>query len=554
MGWSAVGRAGAVGGATGVVLRGVVLRGVVLRGVVLGLCLLLVVGRPVGARPGRTETASRLSTTWVPPVGVPIADPFRPPRTRYGPGNRGIEYAVVGGEHVTAVAAGRVTFVGSVGGSRFVVVRHPDGLRSTYAFLAEVLVVNGQTVEQGQLLARAAVGFHLTARLGDEYVDPETLFAGAVAIPRLVAGGPSAAVVARADDSVNLSPLDPLWALVHASNDLTLTSQLTAIAQAAETWRDQDCESTPMAPPPLEGGRTLIQIGGLGSSSTDASIGLLDVTAIGYDPADVIGFSYGGGCTPLAFGAAGSSPAVSGSLAGDLSIADYQPADTFQDIDRSAELLAELIEAAAAARPGQPIDLAAHSLGGVVARRAVELLDLRGRLGDGPEALPLRVVLTIGSPHQGTDLATAAVAIEGTPTAALVDRLTEYRGAGSVHQLAEAGSITLPSPLEPPPGVVAVAVAAATDLVVGAEHAVWPGAANVLIAPGGEVGAGRDDDSVHRSLPGRPEVTEALARAAGGVRQRCTALVDLVTSTLAARGISTVEDLATTLLGIERFL
>ena len=136
----------------------------------------------------------------------------------------------------------------------------------------------------------------------------------------------------------------------------------------------------------------------------------------------------------------------------------------------------------------------------------------------------------------------------------LVDQLTEYRGAVSVHQLAGAGSIALPSPRDPPPGVVAVSVAAATDLIVGAEHAIWPGADNVLVSPGSAAGEGDDGGSVHSSLPGRHEVQEALARAAGGLRQRCAALADVVTSTLAARGISTVEDLATALLGIDRFL
>ncbi len=526
----------------------------VLRSVVPALCLALVVGRPVEAGLLRTEVARQVATGWIPPVEAPIADPFRPPQTRYGAGNRGIEYAVVGGEPIVAVAAGRVTFVGAVGGSRFVVLTHADGLRSTYAFISEILVVKGQRVERGQLLATAAVGFHLTARLGDEYVDPQALFDGAVVLPRLVAADALVQSAPRRAEAVNLGPLDPLLALAQAANDLTLTSQLTAIAQATEAWRDQDCERNPTVPSPFQGGRTLIQVGGLGSSSGAASIGQLDVTSIGYDPADVIGFSYAGGCIPRAFGASAASLDAAGSLADELPTADYQPADTFQDIDRSAELLAELIEAAADARPGQPIDLAAHSLGGVVARRAVEILDLRGRLGAGPTALPLRVVLTIGSPHQGTDLATAGVAIEGTGTAVLVDHLTEYREAESVQQLAEAGSMTLPPPLDPPPGVVAVAVAAAADLVVGAEHAIWPGAANVVIAPGGGEGAGGDDGSVHSSLPARPEVNEALARAAGGLRQRCSALTDLVTSTLTARGISTVADLATTLVGIERFL
>lgn len=495
-----------------------------------------------------------VSIGWVPPIDAPIADPFRPPESRYGAGNRGIEYAVSGGEAVVAVAAGRVTFVGAVGGSRFVVVSHPDGLRSTYAFLTEILVVKGQSVEPGQRIGRAGVGFHLTARLGDEYVDPALLFSGAVASPRLVAGDRAETGPARRAAPVPLGPLDPLLALLDAGNDLALNAQLSAIAQAAAAWRSQDCEKPGTVPGPISEARTLIQVGGLGSSSGDAAIGLLDAGALGYDAADVIGFSYAGGCTAVAFGSRGAADGDSGTLSADLHSTDYEPAATFQSIEYSAELLADLIEDAAVARPGQPIDLAAHSLGGVVARRAVELLDQRGRLGDGPDSLPVRVVLTVGSPHQGADLATTSVAIEGTLTAVLVDQLTVYREADSVHQLSEAGSTRLPAPADPPPGVIAVAVAASTDLVVGAEHAIWPGAANVVIAPHGRAEPDDQAGSVHSSLPGRPEVADALARAATGLRQQCASLGDLVTSTLTARGISTLEDLTTTVLGIERFL
>ena len=49
-----------------------------------------------------------------PPVTAPILDPFRPPTTPYGPGNRGIEYATVPGTSVGAAADGVVVFAGPV--------------------------------------------------------------------------------------------------------------------------------------------------------------------------------------------------------------------------------------------------------------------------------------------------------------------------------------------------------------------------------------------------------------------------------------------------------
>lgn len=123
-----------------------------LRGVFVGLCSILLAAPPIAAGADRVPAAGGAATSdpaesgWVPPVDAPIADPFRPPRSRYGAGNRGIEYGVEGGEPVVAVAGGRVTFVGAIAGGRFVVVTHPDGLRSTYAFVAEILVVKGKTV------------------------------------------------------------------------------------------------------------------------------------------------------------------------------------------------------------------------------------------------------------------------------------------------------------------------------------------------------------------------------------------------------------------------
>jgi hypothetical protein len=41
-----------------------------------------------------------------PPVIAPIADGWRPPAHRYGPGNRGVEYRLDGPTEIVAAAAG----------------------------------------------------------------------------------------------------------------------------------------------------------------------------------------------------------------------------------------------------------------------------------------------------------------------------------------------------------------------------------------------------------------------------------------------------------------
>jgi len=113
---------------------------------------------------------------YVPPVDSVIVDPFRPPADPWGPGNRGIDYAPAPGTPVHAAAAGVVTFAGQVGGSLHVVVRHADGIRTSYSFLATIAVAAGDRVEQGQVLGTAGPDLHFGARVGDRYIDPTTLF------------------------------------------------------------------------------------------------------------------------------------------------------------------------------------------------------------------------------------------------------------------------------------------------------------------------------------------------------------------------------------------
>ena len=86
-----------------------------------------------------------------------------------------------------ASANGVVTFAGQVGGALFVTVRHRSGLRTTVGFVETVLVRAGDRVAQGDLLALAGNTIHFTAREGERYIDPETLFWRVRVVVRLVA-------------------------------------------------------------------------------------------------------------------------------------------------------------------------------------------------------------------------------------------------------------------------------------------------------------------------------------------------------------------------------
>jgi murein DD-endopeptidase MepM/ murein hydrolase activator NlpD len=124
---------------------------------------------------------------FVPPVAAPIVDHFRAPACTWCAGNRGIDYAVAPGSPVHAAAAGRVDFAGPVGRELFVVVSHPDGLRTTYGFVQTVQVTVGQMVATGDTVATAGPDLHFGVRRGDTYLDPEPFLVGRRLKARLVA-------------------------------------------------------------------------------------------------------------------------------------------------------------------------------------------------------------------------------------------------------------------------------------------------------------------------------------------------------------------------------
>lgn len=517
---------------------------------------------------------------WLPPVDAPVADPFRPPENRWSPGNRGLAYTGTEGQAVVAVDDGVVTFAARVAGALHVVVDHGDGLRSTYAYLAGTSVVRGQRVARGEQLATASANFHLGARLGDRYVDPALLLAGVEPVPRLVpaaspdaarggrggggllgrlagavagVGAPAVATagwigapltvvvgeVARehlgAAWSAGWSALDPLRALGQQARELLPSAQALQLVTAITAWRrsPNDCTPDDVAVPPPAAGRVLVQVGGLGTTDRGASIGRLDPAAVGYRPGDVVGFSYAGGCTPAPFGDVG---VAEGSLTSQLDARPYTAADTYQDLEVSAARLADLIERVRVERPGAPIDVAAHSLGGVVTARALELLAERGS-----GVTPVSVVVAAGSPYQGAELAGAAVALGLVPTlelglAVMAPEVAGHAGAASVRQLARGTSTRLPAPRAPPDGVRVVSVGAPGDLVVPASNTRWDGATNTIAGPIDDVGL-----DVHGALPGRPEVARELALAVAGLPARCVSLAAAIGGSLVSRAVALAE-------------
>jgi hypothetical protein len=492
--------------------------------------------QPRGAPPG---------PTYVPPVvDAVIVDHFRAPATAYSAGNRGIDELSAPGAPVVASAGGDVVFAGSVAGTLHVTLRHPDGLRTSYSFLARVLVQPGDHVEQGTVIGLSAGGFHFGVRAVDgTYLDPEALLAGQVGAHLVPGPDEGADRLREADERGALqSMIDAgrrtgrglttrLEAIGHEMLSADGSSTLLQLTLELERWHRSQEHCTPPGsqPPPVAGRRVAVLVGGLGSSTTTAAVDQVDLAGLGYAPSDVVRFSFRGGRVPR------SGPAAVGPLES-VPAHGYAAPDTEIDLHQSADALLDLLALVAAAEPGVPIDIIAHSQGGVVARLALSRADAEGRLPSG-----LGIVATLGTPHQGADLATAAAAIgPASPNGQVLGALAEAGGLGldpgapSIAQLSETSSVAAELARPVPSGVHLLSIGASGDLTVPAVRTQTPGADQAVIHLGGT--------HAHDQLPAAPATTRELRLALGGLRPTCSGLIQGMGDIVEAHAIARAED------------
>lgn len=491
----------------------------------------------------------------VPPVDAPVSDPFRAPSTPFGPGNRGLGYDLPAATPVRASAPGEVVFAGPVAGTLHVTVLHDDGLRTSYSFLEAVAVRRGQTVRRGDVVGTAGAGFHFGVRDGDAYLDPAALFAEIEIRVRLVPHDeplpPTDAGLLRerialqavvAEERPGLLQRAWRWTTTQAGRiDEAVRSRLTYVGQFDPSDRLIDVAGSIVArlrtdctpagapvPPDPAGERTAVLVAGLGSNSRTASIDDVDTVALGYADGDVVRYSYAGGRVPA--GERALAPEL-----GAIPARDYDVADTLDDLVAEGRGLADLLEQAAAARPGVPVDVLAHSQGGIVTRLA--LLELERRPG-GLDALG--TVVTIGTPHRGADLATMAVVADAADHA-VADLVRHVAGIGidpsstSVRQLAE-GSPVIETLADEgvPAGVAFRTIGGRGDLVVPGDKTAVPGHPSAMVS--------RSGVSAHGGLPGDRSVTRELGLALAGLAPGCRGLLDAVLDAATPEVISFSED------------
>lgn len=480
-----------------------------------------------------------------PPVDAPLTDTFRPPATRYGAGNRGIDYATDQGQAVVAAAAGEVVFAGRVGADLHVVVLHPGGIRTGYSFLATVTVRRGDRVEAGDVVGTAgAGGLHFGARSGDTYVDPLALLGLRAGRVRLVADPDEARPLAEVHEKRGLveslrgvgraigrgsgaafraikevvgdevsQRIDLALVLIDDAVSLGLPAPVH-LAVAALAWDEaQDgCTAPEVAVPrPPTGRRIVVLVGGLGSSTGRSAVLDVRTDLLGYAAGDVHQFSYRPEGHP------------------------YRPSDTGGDIAAAGRLLVEQVARLRRAHPEAVVDIIGHSMGGLVARAAITTAGVAG----------VAVVITLGTPHQGADLATAALALDSTTSGHAVAEGADWAGLGpvepnapSILQMAETSDFLAGLPEEGwSPGTRVVSVAARWDVFVPNTHSRLRGASNVVVSPGGRPGI---DD--HRRLPGSAEATREIGLAQAGLGPTCRPVAEAFQDWSSAHSVTMITD------------
>ena len=326
------------------------------------------------------------------PVAGGLLAAYDPPDSFYGAGHRGIDLAAAPGTAVRAAGDGRVAFAGVVAGHRWITLVHPDGLRTSYGVLADTLVRAGEQVTAGEIIGHASgtahpaggppgtrppgtpigtdvarAGLHVAVRdRTGAYLDPMAVLAGRW-VPALVGDG---AWVPRAAPTV---PHYDAWDGRHRFGFVPGSPVATHPG-----WV--------FAPNPNH----VIGVAGLGSRTGRLPI---DLTDLGYDPADVTYLSYAG--------RGGHGPADDPTR----DQAPYGPADTWRGVAAAAAHLRDQLRAQWRRSPGQAVDLVGHSMGGVVI--AYYLLVLHDPTD--PTLPPIGHVATIASPLEGADLAAAVV-------------------------------------------------------------------------------------------------------------------------------------------------
>ncbi len=503
-----------------------------------------------------TTRAAAAEIVLRPPTTATVVEQFGLPLGPYGPGNRGIDYATNAGDPIAASGPGVVVFAGPVAGSLHVTIDHGGGLLTSYSYVDRVLVSPGDRVEAGETIALSGEGFHFGARIDGRYVDPERLF-GVRSVKVVLVSRPDprdraawldidsrsevlefleldasrsgrglldlVGGLRRAISSVPFTPfrwLDPASRLSELADMVTMVGvlafEVSPQVLMARSWMiiyrafdDRECtaDSVEVDPPPER--RIAVLVDGLDSSSSrPGAMAKLDLGSHGYDPNDVVRFSYNGGSVEP------EPSAGPPGWAADLTTSTYSASDTRGSVADNVDDLEALLTEIASANPGVRVDVYGHSLGGLLTRLAV------ARVAGVGGSVDVGVAVTFGAPNGGAPLAEVVQAFEMTAPGIVMSSVVDVvapdslAAAVAIDDLSPGGYAAAKRFVGFPPGVQAVSIGGRGDLLVPGSTTAAMGASNVLI--GDSVGLG-----VHGDLPGMPEADREVALALGGLPPAC---------------------------------
>lgn len=374
---------------------------------------------------------------------------FDEPTSDYGPGHRGIDYAVEVGTPIRAAGDGVVTFAADVAGLRAVTIDHGSGIESTYSGLSRIDVHVGDRVREGRYLGltgtmhgRAAL--HFGVKAASDYVDPV-----AYLVDLDLAG------------AIHLAPLT--W----APDNLGVLGESLPVPETAGTSRRECFPNRPLvAPERPPNDNIVVAVAGITSKTrggVSADMYEHGPEELGYRDDSIYYFSYAGPGGPRLH-------------------EPYPRQETYIDIRTAAARLRALMQRIARRHPGRDVDLIAHSQGGVVARTYLT------QVADASAAVPhVEHFVTFATPHRGAPGASQVAplrdrTITGRHLLAAMKRLAD-RGlpvpdptSASVRQLAPGSTLMTSLAREDVSfGTRVLALAIPNDPVVPADHALMRG-------------------------------------------------------------------------------
>ncbi len=483
---------------------------------------------------------SGVPSVWSRPVPGRVVHPFIAPKSRYGAGHRGVDFAAPIGTPVNAARAGVVTFAGAVAGSLHVVIDHGGGVRTSMSFLAAVGVRAGRNVSRGEIVGTTGgtgpdheIGvLHFGVRVGEDYVDPMALFAAvdlAAAIHLApVHNEPSqTGLIARPSESRSLvdslqlpraipglihEPTPSLWQQLVSGAETTLDGTLGGAkwgvgvlvrlryGTSLSLWhlvRDhtpvgalaEDLHSMASRFRAYVDAQDKCTSDGSAPSSPLASLGsghrLMAVGGINSASDAKTGATFGLDTSALGY--------LKGEVEWFSYASDggaYQPGDTYADLRGKALLLRDQLREMQREQPGVEVDLIAHSQGGVVVDVFMQLVyDPTDR-----SLPPLGTVATLSSPHQGAPLAQAGLEIRESFLGRTLLDGAEWAAGGAIppsngvstRQLAPSSRLMKRLWAKPlPEGFDFTSFGSADDYVVPGTQTLVPGARSLMVNPDG---------------------------------------------------------------------